>query len=560
VLQLGIDGIERRDENNLVGGTDLSCRQTRYLAGYSRRIFGPLTGGLTLKLDRFIQGSYGASGFGADIGFGYENEFASPVIEGLALGLTFSNLLEPTMKLVEEESGDPRGVRAGISIWGPVSGSLEDRFLLAVDLENTRYGDSRFHAGLEYSLEPHLAARLGYDDGFASFGMGFGFSSLEVDYAYRTSDLENYHLFSITVGFGQTRSKRLEERRVAREREIREQIDREILNYERRFVESALRDADIAFSEGRYDESVQLFDKVLLMEPENETALRGKERSELLGKTAQADLLFGGGDFAGALLLYRRMAVRYGNGELDGKIAACEGMISKADDRREMVEKIFERGLELYSDRRWEDAAGVFREVLDLYPGHELANGYLDKSRNRIKEELGRALQRIDELTASRRYGEALEMIRAGIQRYGDSDIFETRLARLRQMQADAEKKKDRLSTATAATRRELSRAELDEIRPVYERGVARFREGKFDGAAEEWEPIWKKHPGYENVADYLVKAYQYWGMELYTKHRYNEALEVWQRILRVDRENEKALRYIRRTREELDRLESLTG
>ncbi len=97
-------------------------------------------------------------------------------------------------------------------------------------------------------------------------------------------------------------------------------------------------------------------------------------------------------------------------------------------------------------------------------------------------------------------------------------------------------------------------------MRPLYERGAEHFRAGNFDRAAYEWQPIWEKYPGYENLDDYLVKAYEYWGMELYTQHKYDEALEVWQRILTVDDNNEKALRYIQRTKEELERLRSLTG
>lgn len=559
-LQLAVDGIESRDASNMLLGDDLSCRQTRYIAGYSRKIYGPFTGGLTIKLDRFSQGNYSANGFGADLGLGYERTFESSRIEGMAGGLTLFNLIEPTMKIVEEESGDPRGVRAGIAIWGPVIHSIDDRLIFAFDLDDKRYSEMGIHTGIEYSIQPHLAFRGGYDDGFPVFGLGFRFSTIELDYAYRTSDLESYHLFSLTVGFGPTRSQRLENLQVARELKIRNEIEREIASYEDRFIEGFLREAEEALKDRRFADSVDLFDKVLLMDPGNESALEGRNRARILEGAARADVLFESGDYAGALLIYRNLSTRYDSKELDSKIEACDKLISKADNKRLMAETMFESGLEYYSDRKWYLARGAFNEVLELYPGHELASSYLRKSDTRIEEEHERILLRVDELIASRRFGEAQDLIRMGMESYGSDSGFESRQARLRQMQVNAGREKSRLAALSAESRPKPSRKELEKMRSVYERGAEHFRAGKFDMAVSEWESIWEKYPGYENLDDYLVKAYQYWGMELYTKHKYDEALEVWQRILRVDDNNEKALRYIQRTREERGRLKSLTS
>ena len=58
----------------------------------------------------------------------------------------------------------------------------------------------------------------------------------------------------------------------------------------------------------------------------------------------------------------------------------------------------------------------------------------------------------------------------------------------------------------------------------------------------------------------YLVRAYQYRGMELYVQRRYKDAIVVWNEILEVDPDNEKAIRYINRIRQELEKLEELTG
>jgi tetratricopeptide (TPR) repeat protein len=560
VVQLTVDGIETRNAENMLISSDLSNRQTRYLVGYSRKLYGSLTGGLNLKLDRLSQGEYSANGFGADIGIGYERTFDSSFIDGMTAGIVLINLIEPTMKIVEEESADPRGLRAGAALWAPVIGSIDDRLMLALDIEDKRYGDARLHAGIEYNIEPYISFRGGYDDGFPTFGLGFKFSTITLDYGYRTSDLENYHLFSLTVGFGATRSKRLEDRMAVRELEIRSEIDRQIRSYEDRFIESSNAEAENALKAGHFKESVALYDKVLMMDSGNEKALKGRKDAEIGAGMAAADKLFEMGDYTGALLAYRALSDKYGDADLDTKIAACDEMISSADDRRAMVGALFERGLEYYSERKWSEAGSAFRKVVELDPGHELAKSYLEKSGNRTEGERKKILLRIDELLSSRRFPEARELIQTGKERYGLDSDFDTRQARLVQMQAEAERENRKQEAKAQDSRTEPTREELERLRPAYERGAKHFRSGKFDMAVSEWETIWERHPGYENLDQYLVKAYQYWGMELYTKHKYDEALEIWQRILKVDNNNEKAIRYIRKTREELDRLRSLTG
>lgn len=91
-------------------------------------------------------------------------------------------------------------------------------------------------------------------------------------------------------------------------------------------------------------------------------------------------------------------------------------------------------------------------------------------------------------------------------------------------------------------------------------RGSEFFTGGQFEKAISDWEVVWSKRPRFEQVDVYLVRAYQYRGMELYVQRRYKDAIAVWNEILEVDPDNEKAVRYISRIRQELEKLEELTG
>jgi tetratricopeptide (TPR) repeat protein len=559
IMQLSVDGIERRDETNLISGDPFGSSQTRYLLGYSRTLLSGLTLGVDFKLDRFSQGGYTANGFGFDAGLGFDRAIETPLADRLSLGLCAINIVEPLVKVADEESGDPRGVRAGLAVSRPIAGSGRDRLTVAVDIEKARYGDVRLHAGLEYRLLDRIAARGGWDAGDAVFGFGFEAGPVALDYAFRTSDLDDYHLFSISVGFGTSIPEKLARRREQREQEIRLQIETEIERYEGGFVEDALTQARTAFGEGRYTEAAGLYERVLMLEPENEEARAGSERASVLAETAAADSLYEAGDYAEALLVYRRSAGRIESAGLDERIASCEAMIARAADRRRMLDQIFARGLEQYSNRDWEGAYAAFRELLDIEPDHALARSYLVKTGGRIEEDRVRALRRIDERLASGRFAEAVDLARSGVSEHpGDAD-FSSRLDRAERLRAQDERRRTAAESAAVQTGAPAPE-ELEHLRPAYEKGVAYFRDGKYELAIQEWEPVWREYPQYEKVEDYLVKAYQFRGMVLYSMQRYDEAIAVWERVLAVDAGNEKALRYIRRTKEEIEQFRNLKG
>jgi len=559
IQQLSIDGIERRDAGNLVLPGELSNKQTRYVLGFARPVYGGLSSGISLKLDRFELEPYSANGFGMDIGIGFQSGVKSPLVEGIAMGLSFSNVIEPTLKLVEGESGDPRGVRAGVAFWRPVFNGIEDRLLFAIDAEKSRYCETGMHFGCEYLLNDVLAVRGGYDSGFPTFGFGFFLYSIQVDYAFRDTDLESYHLFSVSYGFGPSKTERISRRERLREEEIRREIDKETSKYESSMITSSLEKGRASMDRMQFADAAAYFETVLLWEPENEEARKGKISANAYQLISRADSLFEKGRFAEALLDYRRGNRDLNSPEIEERVEFCERTISESDDRKEMIESMVSRALELYTNRQWQEASKVLRELLDLDPNHDIARSYFVKSESRLKEEYNRILQEIDLTIGKKRYSEAIEAVRIYLERFPGDIALEERLLRATRLREATEVAAGE-TVETETKEPPLSASEIQSIRSKYEKGVEYFKDGKFELAVSNWEEVWRKHPAFEKVEEFLIKAYQYWGMELYTRHDYNEALKVWSRIIEVDPGNEKAIRYIKRTREEMSRLERVAG
>lgn len=555
-VQLRIGGIDRRDGENQEIGGDLDNSQTRYIIGYARNIYRGLAGGINLKIDRFIQGSYVANGFGLDVGIGARTDMRSPVVDGVSFGASVANVLEPGITLASEEVGDPLRFRFGFAAWRCIAGDRGDRLMIAFDLDKSRYSDVGIHAGCEYILMDIFAVRGGWDAGIPTFGCGLARGFLGFDYAYRDTDLGGNHLFSLTYRFGPSRSEKLEERQRKRDEQIQRELDSKIGEFEERFIGAEIENGDSHLERGDYRRAAENFNRVLLWSPDHEQARRSLAlaRASLLVQTG--DSLMNEGKGVEALFVYRNALEILPQEQIAIKITDCEQQIGETADKVRIVENMFARSLDYYTNRQWDEAMSGFEQVLELAPGHALATEYVDKTGRKIQKEYERMLARVDRLSTEKRYAAAIEELRLGMKRYPGDPVIAARLETVEaQRNADAERER---AAVTEQIRTARTSVADEKLRPAYERGVEYFGLGNFRGAIGEWERIWKDNPRFENVADYLIKAYQYRGMELYANHAYEDALEMWERILLVDPDNAKAHRYIKRTKEELSSLEGL--
>jgi len=560
-IQLRVGGIERRDSENRVLPGELRNTQTRYFVGYANRIVSGLTGGLLLKLDRYAQGQYLANGFGVDVGFAVRNAISSSVIDEISFGLSFENIIEPTVSLVSEEVGDPRGIRSGISISRHISRSVDDRVTLALDFSRSRYSEATIHIGAGYQIKRLMAVNFGWDDGDVTFGCGFNVRYLDIDYAYRSTELGGNHLFSLTLRFGHSRTEKLAERQKRREEMLAKELESKITSYEQSFISTALETAEKNLANGEYGKALENYQRVLLWEPDNEQAKVGVRMSRAFIYVQRGDSLYSLGSYTDALFSYREAESNYSTPDIVERISTCEKKIGEIADRKRIVGEIFTHSLDLYAEKRWLEAIKGFEKVLELDPSNEAAGTYISRAKEKINSERELLLSRVDALVKGKSFVKAISLLRVAI----DKNPSDTLLAnRLNSVMADKRSYLARTAVKRLkkreTKRKTITNEEMERFRNDYEAGIEYFKHGNFRLAVSKWEPVWRVAPDFEKVEEYLIKAYQYYGMELYTAHKYEEALDTWQNILRIDPNNEKATRYINRTREELNKLRGFSG
>lgn len=559
IIQLRVGGIEQRDASNMLLEGEMRDTETRYELGFAREIAKGLSVGVDAKLDRFSQGPYSANGLGLDAGIGLETPGRSSAVDGIAIGLSIVNLIEPTIKLVERESGDPRGVLAGAAVWKSISQSLQDRLTIAVDVKKSQTSDAHLHFGAEYRVMDAFAARGGWDAGAPTFGCGVEVKRILFDYAYRGTELGGNHLFSLAMRFGASRSEERERAQRFRDEEMRRELDARIVSYESRSINSALDEAQASLARGDHAGAIDRFRGVLLWSPANELAQDGLRRASAALAIAAGDSLMASGRYAEALLSYREAQKNLTSEETADRILRCERRIQELSSTERMKNEMLATAIDRYASRDWDDAAAGFKEVLAVEPGNELARTYLARTDEKAHEEYERAIAGADRLAASGRFAAAIQSLTIELEKHPGDARLQAKIAEVARLQKNAELA---ASNAAAAKSRPapVSAEERERLRPAYDRGIEFLAQADFARAIGEWEGVYRVDPQFEQVAGYLVKAYQYLGMEYYARHEYERALEIWNKILVVDPNNEKAIRYITKTREELSKLEGFTS
>lgn len=554
-VQLRVGGIDRRDAENREIDGDLENIQTRFLLGYAKNIYRGIALGVNFKIDRFVQGSYVANGFGFDAGFGMRSVVTSYPVDEIRFGAAVTNMLEPKITLASEEVGDPVSFRLGASALRSIS---KDRILVAFDLHKSRYSDTHFHIGAEYLVRELLAVRIGLENDIPTFGLGFDLRYFVFDYAYRSTELDGNHLFSLTYRFGRSRSERLEARKSQRDLEIQREIEKKVSGFENEFVTTALLRGDEHMAAGEFDEAVEEFNRVLLFSPDHKEATLKSALARGSILVIRGDSLMQAGRPAEALFAYKQAQEFVPADRIKDRIEECGIRIAEAEDRLRVVDKIFTQALEYYTNRHWTEAVSGFDKVLELEPEHALAIEYGTKAKKKIQMEHDLLGKRIARLVSEQMYTSAVEELRTALERYPTDPELSAKLAEIQELLAEEER---RISTERAKhVPRSRPTVAAERLRPKYERGIESFTRSDFRNAIKVWEEVWKLDPEFENVSEYLTKAYQFLGMELYAGQRYEKALEMWERILLVDPGNGKAQRYITRTKEEISGLEGISN
>ena len=177
------------------------------------RILPDLSIGASIKWIRIQLAPDSKSGIGTTFGFDIAGLYRIPVAK-LSLGANIQNM-GPSVTFINEDQASPlsRNVKVGTA-WEAVAGK-QFSVIFAGDFNQSLVSGSEefrtYHGGAEVSYASQIAGRLGYyhdplgDIGDITFGIGFVWKSLQLDYASipqaKDSGLDNVSKISLGYRF-----------------------------------------------------------------------------------------------------------------------------------------------------------------------------------------------------------------------------------------------------------------------------------------------------------------------------------------------------------------------
>ena len=421
---LNSSGFEIRDSANVDSGT-FDDSQNVFFLGYGNAWQKNLQAGVNLKILQHNIYRTRNTGFGLDLGIQYH------WYENLTAGINFQNIL--SLPLLSEESSEPLPffIKSGIS-WNPKTQTdwiNNIRVNVGFDLVDvwgnqggiTEHLDT-WKIGCEYNFFDILYVRGGLQDNSVSLGLGATVYNIFLDYACDLKDFGTLHWISLTMAIGK-------------------HVDRALMN-------KYYQEAQKAYQQGEYKAAIKVWERIILMNPEDSTAKRylektqGKLQTELDSIMVEADSCSHEGEHSTAVAILqkglkldpdeKRIKIKitmikslqeakerqeladnirrheafareyYQKQELlkaldewktvlaldKNHIAAAERIWAIKSEINRQIDQHFYQGIQNFNQKKYTEAIKYFQIILETDPDYHMAGFYLQKTRKLLSHQL----------------------------------------------------------------------------------------------------------------------------------------------------------------------------
>jgi tetratricopeptide (TPR) repeat protein len=565
--RLDVSGIERRDERNQLLGT-FGNAESSFMLGYGRRFGRTLSVGTSLRLVQQSIDAASDASVGLDLGAAFETSLGRGETHRLGLGLNLRNLVTPRLLLQDSEVPDPRSVKLG-GAYTLAPGAGQFVWLAAIDLDVPDRADPRFGAGVEVTYRGLLALRAGADGGSPTFGVGVAWRGVRFDYALVDhATLERGDRFSLQIQLGRGVGERRLAREQARDHEVATQLAARLEQREADERARARAEATAAFEARRFEDALRAWRRALVLDPDDAAAAAGAAAAERELALAQAlALVDRGATGEGAAALQAILDRWPDETRAAHKLDEVRAALRQAADRDRQVQALLKQALADFAENRLAAADGALRELLRLEPTHEVALELAQRVESTRAALGAQALAQARTLASRHDFDAALQRLSEARRLLGARPEFArlsdewmaARLALARAEDTTSRPPEPRPAPLPVA-KPSLTAQQKRELQQRYQDGLEAFGRGDFQLAIRSWRAVWIEWPEHPSVAEYLIKAYLYEAIALYSSGKYEQAIELCTRVLEIDASNAKAKRYLRRMLEEKSELQQIGG
>jgi tetratricopeptide (TPR) repeat protein len=571
VFRLGIDGIEKRDGENMYLGQISDSRLGLYL-GYGHTVSGYELGA-AITVEQHSPDVYSAtSSPGITLSAGRRFGLGSRRLPELGAAVVARNIIRPSIKLDEQSVTYPYSIDGGVSLELLPMGTRDHVVVVSGKLSKVENVSACAALGVEYSLYGNVDVRAGLRDGEASFGFGLFYKYVGFDYAMVKRDLGTLHMFSVTAGFGVPMSLRRQHRDEQREAEFNELLGQRFAESNRTMINDLVERAGRMESSGDLTQATMLYERALFLSEAagmdttelSWRAVKSRERLEVQQINAaytqnmnDARSRFDAGDFLGARYFADlALSVNPVSEEARSLMERADAFVEESVSREEEIERGLVMADSLTSYGNIDEALVVTHSLNGIAGDDVRVKLALKKAEFAYWQSAAEgALSRAD-------YRAADAALDSAAVRFPDHPWCRSLGGRIaaetarRQPEAPGMWPEPGRETAKP---QKLSAEVQKEVAATYKRGQELFEKGQLSEAVNEWERVEALAPGYMSVREYLVDGYKFLGVELYTQNRLGAAVDVWKKAAKIAPDSTEIASYIKRTEHEISKLQEMS-
>lgn len=517
IINIGMGDIKEMDSSAPIELGTFSYAQQEFILSYGKQFPWNIALGINLKIDH--QSIYGLSdtGVGADFGFLYRPNFTNLLLSGLSVGMTVQNLFGPRLKQISETDINPVNFRMGFA--KPIlTNEWGNQFTIFMDFEQGEYEPFKFHTGTEYVFNNFAMLRVGLNNNQIAFGAGAAVSMFQIDYMYgKFSDnpFDANHRISFSITFGKSKQELVKIAEDRRLQEIQRKVEQQrIWERDEKIADSMDRGKQYVEIED-YARALREFNFITSYENEMPNSTMIEEARKLAESTIQ---------------------------KRDEKLKKTYDEIRTRNDeekRREelkiFLDRQFDLGLAHYEVEEYEKAIDEWQKMLDRDSNNVLAKEWIAKANTDYEKKILSLINRADNFARKGRYLEAISV-----------------LNNARMLNPD-EKQVDAIETRSNRYKQQM---QFDEL---FQQGYRYYITKDYTNAMNSFSEALKHRPNNEQVKKFYTDAEaranakkqrmtpemtkQYTrGINLYTAGKYDEAIKVWEELLKIQPYNKEIL------------------
>jgi tetratricopeptide (TPR) repeat protein len=573
----GVDGIQERDDRNILLNDNLQDSETELLVGYARDLMPALAVGAGFKYRNHSLAGYSGSGVGVDLGVLFKPlllvEDMGDVWD-LNVGASLRNLVEPSIQLDEDIVPDPRSLRLGVACSRRFGYDIDA--MLTADMEKTAEMDMDYHLGGEVGLRDILFLRGGMNRSELTFGFGITYMGMTVDYAFEDNPLDPVQRLGLGISFGSSASARETAYLAEQEKQRRKQMTAALQQRDDQQVADMMSAAATARAAEDYVQALEIMAMAQMMQPDSEIVKANIVELEHLRGLQLEDQ----GDLVSATVVWRQILAE------DPDDTVAREALTRLDERQNEISLRTTELRDLYNDSMDAFAMGDlvlardgFRSLMAADSTDVQSADMLDRLEEAFHTRARASLDQAQIMAVAGRYDEAeaalysavddwpavpgAREVRQDIETRRDQELYAEE--QRRQEQARAREMASLLGERPAAGARvdepnagALTAEQTRELDGLYRQAMQRVDQNKTAEAIRFWELIWSRSNSYRDVSDLLCQEYLTRGMEAFAAGDLPLAVAEWEKALRVNPQDTRAQGYLQRAYKQQDRIKAI--